>query len=53
MVKFEYKYGLPFCEVIIEYQGNSINLDNVLLYTGSGGTIFKMDMVDKIYGLCI
>lgn len=48
MVKFEYKYGLPFCEIIIEYQGNSINLDNVLLDTGSGGTIFKMDMVDNI-----
>lgn len=48
MVKFEYKYGLPFCEIVIEYQGNSITLDNILLDTGSGGTIFKMDMVDNI-----
>lgn len=48
MVKLEYKYGLPFCEITIEYQGNSITLDNILLDTGSGGTIFKMDEVDRI-----
>ena len=48
MVKLEYKYGLLFCEIIIEYQGNLITLDNILLDTGSGGTIFKMDEVDKI-----
>ena len=48
MVKLEYKYGLPFCEIIIKYQGSSITLDNILLDTGSGGTIFKMAEVDKI-----
>ena len=48
MVKLDYKYGLPFCEVTIEYKGNSITLDNILLDTGSGGTILKMDEVDKI-----
>lgn len=48
MVKLEYKYGLPFCEITIEYGGNSITLDNILLDTGSGGTIFKMAEVDKI-----
>lgn len=48
MVKLEYKYGLPFCKIKIEYEGKSITLDNILLDTGSGGTIFKMDEVDKI-----
>lgn len=48
MVKLEYKYGLPFCKIKIEYKGKSITLDNILLDTGSGGTIFKMDEVDKI-----
>lgn len=48
MVKLDYKYGLPFCEITIEYKGKSITLDNILLDTGSGGTIFKMDEADKI-----
>lgn len=48
MVKLDYKYGLPFCEIIIEYKGKSITLDNILLDTGSGGTIFKMNEADKI-----
>ena len=43
MVKLDYKYGLPFCEITIEYKGKSITLDNILLDTGSGGTIFKME----------
>ncbi|OLS02691.1 retropepsin-like aspartic protease [Tissierella creatinophila] len=48
MVKLNYKYDLPFCKIIIEYRGKSITLDNILLDTGSGCTIFKMDEVDKI-----
>ena len=46
MVKLDYKYGLPFCQVTIIYKENSMLLDNVLIDTGSGGTIFKMDRVD-------
>lgn len=48
MVKLDYKYGLPFCNVILNYQGNHMSIDNVLLDTGSGGTVFKMDKVDEI-----
>jgi hypothetical protein len=48
MVKLYYKYGLPFCEITIEYKGNSIILDNILFDTGSGGTILKMDKMDLI-----
>ncbi|MGO1712362.1 MAG: aspartyl protease family protein, partial [Senegalia sp. (in: firmicutes)] len=48
MVRLEYKYGLPFCEITIEYEGKLMTLDNILIDTGSGGTIFKMDMVDNI-----
>ena len=48
MVRLEYKYGLPFCEIVVEYKGKPMTLDNILIDTGSGGTIFKMDMVDKI-----
>lgn len=48
MVELEYKYGLPFCQVTLMHKGNYIALDNVLLDTGSGGTVFKMDRVDEI-----
>lgn len=48
MVNIEYKYGLPFCEITILYKENELILNNVLLDTGSGGTLFKMDKVDEI-----
>lgn len=48
MVSLELKYGLPFCKVNPIYKGKFIELDNVLLDTGSGGTVFKMDEVDKL-----
>lgn len=48
MVKLDLKYGLPFCKVTLTYKGKSISLGNVLLDTGSGGTIFKMEKVDDL-----
>ncbi len=48
MVKLDIKYGLPFCRVSLEYIGKSMTFDNVLLDTGSGGTVFKMDKVDRM-----
>lgn len=48
MVKLDLKYGLPFCTVSLSYNEKRINIDNVLLDTGSGGTVFKMDVVEKI-----
>lgn len=48
MIKLDLKYGLPFCTVKLSYNGKSMNISNVLLDTGSGGTVFKMDVVEKI-----
>ena len=48
MVNLEYKFGLPFCVVNLIYKGKSMLIDNVLLDTGSGGTVFKMDKVDEL-----
>ena len=48
MVKLELNYGLPFCQVMLTYKGKSLVLDNVLVDTGSGGSIFKMDKVDEL-----
>ena len=48
MVKLQLKYGLPFCSIKLIYKGNEIILDDVLIDTGSGGTVFKMDKVEEI-----
>lgn len=48
MVKLNIKYGLPFCKITIFYKGKSMILDNVLIDTGSGGTVLKMDRVDEL-----
>lgn len=48
MVKLDYKYGLPFCQVTLIYKGKSMSLDNVLIDTGSAGSVFKMDKVDEL-----
>lgn len=48
MVDIYLKHGLPFCTVELSYKGKSISVESVLLDTGSGGTVFKMDVVDKI-----
>lgn len=48
MVNLELKHGLPFCNISIEYRGEKMILNNVLIDTGSGGSVFKMDIVDEI-----
>ncbi|MDD5794157.1 MAG: retropepsin-like aspartic protease [Clostridiales bacterium] len=48
MVNFKLKYGLPFCSMDIRHKGRILTLDNILIDTGSGGTILKMDEVEKI-----
>lgn len=48
MVKLNLKYGLPFCNINLCYNGKFIIIDNVLLDTGSGGSVFKMDVVEDV-----
>lgn len=48
MVKLDLKYGLPFCTVNISYNGKCMSINNILLDTGSGGSVFKMDVVEEI-----
>jgi hypothetical protein len=40
--------GLPFISARIAFQGNHLTLENVLLDTGSAGTIFSADRVGEI-----
>ncbi|MGL5085808.1 MAG: retropepsin-like aspartic protease [Clostridium sp.] len=48
MVNLEMKYGLPFCSIEIIHNNKSKVINNVLIDTGSGGTVFKMDIVEEI-----
>lgn len=47
-MKINLKHGLPFVSVIICYGGKELQLENVLLDTGSAGTIFNADVVYDI-----
>ncbi|WP_233277451.1 hypothetical protein [Paenibacillus durus] len=47
-MRIDVRYGLPFIEVIICYRGEELHLKNVLLDTGSAGTIFNADVVDPL-----
>jgi hypothetical protein len=47
-MNIDVRYGLPFVEVTICYLGNELRLKQVLLDTGSAGTVFSADIVDGI-----
>ncbi|MEK8130508.1 retropepsin-like aspartic protease [Paenibacillus filicis] len=41
-------FGLPFVSVIVQFRGQNLKLEKVLLDTGSARTIFKADVVGEI-----
>jgi len=50
-MKIELIDGLPFISVSISFRGQEITLSNVLIDTGSAGTIFKADLLRNIGGI--
>ncbi len=44
-MKIQLKDGLPYGTVSLTYQGNQTTFSNVLIDTGSGGTVFAADKV--------
>jgi predicted aspartyl protease len=44
----ELKDSLPFVSVTVAYKGESINISNILIDTGSGTTILSADIVSVI-----
>ncbi len=44
------RYELPFVTITIRYKGRNLELDNVLLDTGSAGTLFHVERL-MIIGL--
>ena len=48
MVDLEFKYGLPFCKIEVIHNNKRLMLNNVLIDTGSGGTLLKMDKIEEV-----
>lgn len=47
-MKIKVTEGLPFVTVTLVYQGKQLTIENVLLDTGSAGSIFSIDQVDAL-----
>lgn len=47
-MKMHMLYGLPIVSIELSYQGNKLNLNNILLDTGCSTTIFDTDEVEQI-----
>jgi hypothetical protein len=56
-VKLRLLYGLPIVDIDVIFDGRKLHIKNVLLDTGSAGTIFDADVVSEIgvmdYGIDI
>ena len=48
MINLTEKHGLIFAELTIRFRGKERIIDNVLIDTGSGGTILKSDLVFEV-----
>ena len=42
MIRIKELRGLPFVDATVSFRGQSLKLDNVLIDTGSAGTIFNV-----------
>lgn len=47
-MNLQLKYGLPFVSVSLSHQHHTVEIENVLVDTGSASTIFATDEVSKI-----
>jgi len=47
-MRLQLRDNLPFIAITIIHQGKKINIKNVLIDTGSGGTIVAADVLSKI-----
>lgn len=48
MIRIKEVAGLPFMEATVTFRGQSLKLENVLIDTGSAGTIFNVNKLEKI-----
>lgn len=47
-MRLQLRDNLPFVSITVNHQGKKINIKNVLVDTGSGGTILAADVLSKI-----
>ncbi len=47
-MQFQLQHGLPFLSAQLAFRGQTLNFNNVLLDTGSAGTVFAADRLEKI-----
>lgn len=48
MIRIKEVAGLPFIEATVTFRGRSLKLENVLIDTGSAGTIFNVNKLEEI-----
>jgi predicted aspartyl protease len=48
MIRIKEIAGLPFVEATVTFRGQSMKLENVLIDTGSAGTIFNVIKLEEI-----
>ncbi|MCT8138518.1 retropepsin-like domain-containing protein [Anaerobacillus sp. CMMVII] len=48
MIKLRVLSELPFIEATVTFRGQSLKLENVLIDTGSAGTIFNVNKLEEI-----
>lgn len=48
-MNFDYRNGLIWISLVIEYSGNEIKIDNCILDTGSATTAIDIDLIDFNY----
>ena len=47
-MRLQLRDNLPFVSITVNHQGKNIKIKNVLVDTGSGGTILAADVLSKI-----
>jgi len=47
-MRLQLRDNLPFVSITLNHQGKKVNIKNVLVDTGSGGTILAADVLSKI-----
>lgn len=48
MMNIKEMFELPFIEVLVNFRGRQMKLNNVLIDTGSAGTIFNVNRLEEI-----
>lgn len=48
MIDIKEMFELPFIEVLVTFRGKQMKLNNVLIDTGSAGTIFNVNKLEEI-----